>query len=55
MVYKKSRYFMCLLRREDGVDVYDRIINIIRTKGTQGKKAYFAAEFRSSGADHQGR
>lgn len=38
---------MCAVRRSDGPTAYDRISNVIRTRGVGGAKAYFAAELKS--------
>lgn len=47
LVYSKSRNFECRIRREDALAAYDRVANIIRTKGFQGAKAYFVAQLKS--------
>ena len=47
LIYSKNRNFVCGVRRSDGPTAYDRISNIVRTKGVGGAKAYFAAELKS--------
>ncbi|KDQ23578.1 hypothetical protein PLEOSDRAFT_1048834, partial [Pleurotus ostreatus PC15] len=46
LVYDKKREFVCAVRREDGEDVYDRMLAVIKTQGVGGK-AYFAATLKS--------
>ncbi|KAJ7912521.1 hypothetical protein B0H13DRAFT_2007055 [Mycena leptocephala] len=47
LLYTKKRDFACTIRRSDGPDEYDRISQVVRTKGVGGAKAYFAAELES--------
>lgn len=47
LIYSKKRDFVCAVRRSDGPTAYDRISNVIRTRGVGGAKAYFAAELKS--------
>jgi hypothetical protein len=46
-VYTEKRDLVCDIRRIDGPAGYDRISEMVRTKGVMGLKAYFAAEMRS--------
>ncbi|KAF5378473.1 hypothetical protein D9615_007088 [Tricholomella constricta] len=46
-IYTKKRDFVCRVLREDCPKEYDRVAEVIRTKGVGGSKAYFAAELRS--------
>ncbi|KAK0245175.1 hypothetical protein EDD85DRAFT_758570 [Armillaria nabsnona] len=46
LVYTKKRDFVCTIRRVDGPEEYDRITQVVRTKGVGGAKTYFAAELR---------
>ncbi|PBK89282.1 hypothetical protein ARMGADRAFT_935781 [Armillaria gallica] len=50
LVYTKKRDFVCTIRRVDGPEEYDRISQVVRTKGVGGAKAYFAAELRGKTA-----
>ncbi|PBK64145.1 ankyrin [Armillaria solidipes] len=50
LVYTKKRDFVCKIRRVDGPQEYDRISQVVRTKGVGGAKAYFAAELRGKTA-----
>jgi hypothetical protein len=47
LLYTKKRDFACTIRRSDGPEEYDRISQVVRTKGVGGAKAYFAAELES--------
>ncbi|KAF8147766.1 ankyrin [Mycena galopus ATCC 62051] len=47
LLYTKKRDFACTIRRSDTPADYDRISQVVRTKGVGGKKAYFAAELES--------
>lgn len=47
LLYTKKRDFACTIRRSDGPAEYDRISEVVRTKGVGGAKAYFAAELKS--------
>ncbi|KAJ7021468.1 ankyrin repeat-containing domain protein, partial [Mycena alexandri] len=47
LLYTKKRDFACTIRRADGPAEYDRISEVVRTKGAGGAKAYFAAELES--------
>ncbi|KAK0197888.1 ankyrin repeat-containing domain protein [Armillaria mellea] len=50
LVYTKKRDFVCKIRRVDGPEEFDRISQVVRTKGVGGVKAYFAAELRGKTA-----
>ncbi|KAK0245163.1 hypothetical protein EDD85DRAFT_963835 [Armillaria nabsnona] len=50
LVYTKKRDFVCTIRRVDRPEEYDRISQVVRTKGVGGAKAYFAAELRGKTA-----
>ncbi|KAJ7720715.1 hypothetical protein B0H16DRAFT_1335915 [Mycena metata] len=43
MVYTKKHHFACMIRRCDGVEGYQRIKDVIRSRGPGGLKAYFVA------------
>lgn len=47
LLYTKKRDFACSIRRADAPTDYDRISQIVKTKGVGGAKAYFAAELES--------
>ncbi|KAJ7675485.1 ankyrin repeat-containing domain protein [Mycena rosella] len=47
LLYTKKRDFACTIRRSDSPAAYDRISEVVRTKGVGGAKAYFAAELES--------
>ncbi|KAJ6558131.1 ankyrin repeat-containing domain protein [Mycena capillaripes] len=47
LLYTKKRDFACTIRRSDSPAEYDRISQVVRTKGVGGAKAYFAAELES--------
>ncbi|KAF5362620.1 hypothetical protein D9758_009604 [Tetrapyrgos nigripes] len=51
-VYTKKRDFVCVIKRTEQTEggpgvAYDRIANVVKTKGVGGAKAYFAAELKS--------
>ena len=48
LVYSKSRNFECRIRREDAPAAYDRVAQIVRTKGFLGAKAYFVVQLKSA-------
>ncbi|KAK0232656.1 hypothetical protein IW262DRAFT_1258811 [Armillaria fumosa] len=50
LVYTKKRDFVCNIRRVDGPEEFDRLFQVVRTKGVGGTKAYFAAELRGKTA-----
>ncbi|KAK0446562.1 uncharacterized protein EV420DRAFT_1483997 [Desarmillaria tabescens] len=50
LVYTKKRDFVCTIRRGDAPEEYDRISQVVRTRGVGGAKAYFAAELRGKTA-----
>ncbi|KAK0446554.1 uncharacterized protein EV420DRAFT_894181 [Desarmillaria tabescens] len=50
LVYTKKRDFVCTIRRNDAPEEYDRVSQVVRTKGVGGAKAYFAAELRGKTA-----
>ncbi|KAI0667951.1 hypothetical protein C8Q78DRAFT_1081820 [Trametes maxima] len=47
LVYDKKRSFVCRVRMVDNPDGYQRISEVVRTKGVMGAKAYFPAEMKS--------
>ncbi|KAI0270596.1 hypothetical protein BC834DRAFT_1039321 [Gloeopeniophorella convolvens] len=47
LVYDSKRELVCLLTREDDPDAFDRMTEIVQTKGLGGLKAYFAADLKS--------
>jgi hypothetical protein len=47
LVYTKKRDLVCTIRPEDNRQGYARLTDVVRTKGVDGLKAYFAAELKS--------
>lgn len=47
LIYTKKRDFVCYVRRGDCPQEYDKVMEVVKTKGAGGAKAYFAAELRS--------
>jgi hypothetical protein len=47
MVYDAKRELQCLILRDDGPAVFDRLTEFVRSNGTFGLKAYLAADLRS--------
>ncbi|KAJ7575538.1 hypothetical protein C8J56DRAFT_1031581 [Mycena floridula] len=47
LVYTKKRDLKCMIRREDNPEGYDRLARVVRTRGLNGVKAYFAGEMKS--------
>lgn len=47
LVYTKKRDFVCQIMRADNPAGYDRICEVVRTRGVGGAKAYFTAELES--------
>ncbi|KAJ7482347.1 ankyrin repeat-containing domain protein [Mycena galericulata] len=47
LLYTRRRDFACTIRRSDDPASYDVVSHTVRTKGTAGAKAYFAAELHS--------
>ena len=47
LVYDAKRQLVCNLLREDAPAQYDRLAEVVRSKGTFGLKAYFAADLKS--------
>ena len=48
MVYTKKRDFVARIRKEDAPAAYDKLFQIISTKGPGGAKGYFLAELKSA-------
>lgn len=49
LIYNRQRDFTCITHRNTGPEAYDTVTQIVRSKGvggTNGHKAYFAAELR---------
>lgn len=46
-VYNKKRDFVCTVQKESCSDSYDTIVQIVRSRGVGGAKAYFAAELKN--------
>ncbi|KAI0270585.1 hypothetical protein BC834DRAFT_521305 [Gloeopeniophorella convolvens] len=47
LVYDSKKEVVCQLPREDAPAAFDHVQEIVRSKGTLGLKAYFAAELKS--------
>ncbi|KAI0291553.1 hypothetical protein BC826DRAFT_1022422 [Russula brevipes] len=47
MVYDAKRELVCNLAREDAPAAYDRLEEVVRSRGTFGMKAYLAADVKS--------
>lgn len=48
LVYtKKKTEFICLVKRLENVQAYDRVYQVIKEKGVNGLKAYFSATIYS--------
>ena len=47
LVYTRKRDFVCMVHKHDSGPDYDRIADVVKTKGVLGRKAYFAAELQS--------
>lgn len=48
LLYSKNRTLACTIRRFDGPAQYDRITEVVRTRGFNGTKAYFMAKLESA-------
>jgi len=46
-VYNKKRDFVCTVARASNSAAYDAIVQIVRSRGVGGAKAYFAAELKN--------
>ncbi|THU90566.1 hypothetical protein K435DRAFT_864196 [Dendrothele bispora CBS 962.96] len=49
-IYTKKRDLACMVRKVDQADggaPYDKLVQVIKTKGVRGLKAYFAAELKN--------
>jgi hypothetical protein len=47
MVYDAKRELVCYLARKDAPAAFDRLAEVVRSKGTFGLKAYLAADLKS--------
>jgi hypothetical protein len=47
MVYDAKRELQCFISRDDAPAAFDRLTEVVRSKGTFGLKAYLAADLRS--------
>ena len=47
MVYDAKRELLCYILRGDAPAEYDRLAELVRSKGTFGLKAYLVAELKS--------
>ena len=47
MVYDAKRELLCYILRDDEPAAYDRITELVRSKGAFGLKAYLVAELKS--------
>jgi hypothetical protein len=47
MVYDAKRELLCYVLRRDAPTAYDRLTELVRSKGTFGLKAYLVAELKS--------
>jgi hypothetical protein len=48
-IYNKRRDFVCTVTRASNPDAYDAVVQIVRSRGVGGAKAYFAAELKNEG------
>lgn len=46
-IYNKKRDFVCTVARGSDPTAYDTIVQIVRSRGVGGAKAYFAAELKN--------
>ena len=46
-IYNKKRNFVCTVTRGSNPDAYDAVVQIVRSRGVGGAKAYFAAELKN--------
>lgn len=46
-IYNKKRDFVCTVSRASNPDSYDAVVQIVRSRGVGGAKAYFAAELKN--------
>lgn len=46
-IYNKKRDFVCTVSRASNPDAYDAVMQIVRSRGVGGAKAYFAAELKN--------
>ena len=46
-IYNKKRDFVCTVTRGSCPDAYDAIVQLVRSRGVNGAKAYFAAELKN--------
>ena len=46
-IYNKKRDFVCTVSRASNPDAYDAVVQIVRSRGVGGAKAYFAAELKN--------
>ncbi|KAF8126338.1 hypothetical protein EV363DRAFT_1434256 [Boletus edulis] len=46
-IYNKKRDFVCTVTRASNPTAYDAIVQIVRSRGVSGAKAYFAAELKN--------
>ncbi|KAG6377918.1 hypothetical protein JVT61DRAFT_14707 [Boletus reticuloceps] len=46
-IYNKKRDFVCTVTRASNPTAYDAIVQIVRSRGVGGAKAYFAAELKN--------
>ncbi|KAF9241299.1 ankyrin repeat-containing domain protein [Melanogaster broomeanus] len=47
LIYTKKRDFVCTVDKASNPAAYDAIVQIVRTRGVGGAKAYFAAELKN--------
>jgi hypothetical protein len=47
VVYDAKRELLCYILRRDAPAAYDRLTELVRSKGTSGLKAYLVAELKS--------
>ena len=46
-IYNKKRDFVCEVKRVSDPDVYEAVVEVVKSKGVGGAKAYFAAELKN--------
>ncbi|KAG8922314.1 hypothetical protein FRC02_011949 [Tulasnella sp. 418] len=47
LVYSKRKDFLCVIKKDDNEENYAKLVQVVRSKGISGLKAYFRAELKS--------
>ena len=48
LIYNKKRDFSCTVQRASNPAAYDAVVQVVRSQGVGGAKAYFAAELKNA-------